>query len=661
MMTDRSETRRVAGSSRRAFLKAGVASAAALSCPGAWLATRPGSAADAEPGSITRLSDHLMIYHGPINVGIVRDGDRALLIDCGDESVGDALRQLGIAHVEQVLLTHYHRDQWCGAASLPHTVVLGVPAEERELCENPATYWNDDGQLYRVFESYRPDHLTPAESRPVARTLVDGESFTFGPATIRVVATPGHTDGSLSYLVEVDGRRTVFSGDCLAGPGQVWDLFSLQRGFAKGGQAIGGYHGFMGDRWRLAESLEKIKDLQPDLLVPSHGVLMDDPAGAADALSAALEQAYENYVSISALRYYFPGLFTDYEGRPGQMPIRPGIQPPSCLRHFSTTWMLVSESGAAWVLDAGSPDIVDRLKKMLADGEIRSVEGLWVTHYHCDHTDGIPAFQQAFDCPCYADSRLADVLTRPAAWRLPCLAPEPIRVDRPMRDGESWQWREFTMTSHFLPGQTLYHGGLLATAGDLRLFFVGDSHTPGGLDDYCAHNRNWLGRDVGFHRCLTLIERLEPTHLFNCHVDVAFTFTPDEIRFMRGKLDERERLLGRLVAWDHANFGTDPLWVRADPYRQTLHPGDLVQAHVVMTNHSTAPTRFACRAVLTGALGGTVTDWRAIEVPPKEEQACALSFALPADAPSGRHVVPIDIRAHGRSLPRFSELLVDVE
>ena len=31
----------------------------------------------------TQLSDHIFIHHGSINVGILRDGNRALLIDCG--------------------------------------------------------------------------------------------------------------------------------------------------------------------------------------------------------------------------------------------------------------------------------------------------------------------------------------------------------------------------------------------------------------------------------------------------------------------------------------------------------------------------------------------------------------------------------------------------
>ncbi len=47
--------------------------------------------------------------------------------------------------------------------------------------------------------------------------------------------------------------------------------------------------------------------------------------------------------------------------------------------------------------------------------------------------------------------------------------------------------------------------------------------------------------------------------MFNCHVDDAFTFTPDEIQFMPTSW------ITRAVVWptrgvEHANFGTDPLW-----------------------------------------------------------------------------------------------------
>ena len=136
--------------------------------------------------------------------------------------------------------------------------------------------------------------------------------------------------------------------------------------------------------------------------------------------------------------------------------------------------------------------------------------------------------------------------------------------------------------------------------------------------------------------------------MFNCHVDDAFTFTPDEIQFMRDKLDEREQLFGQLVAWDHANFGTDPLWVRTDPYRQSARPGDTVHVNVVITNHSAKPVRYGYRAVLPAALGGTATDWMEQDVPPKEEHALR-AVVLPAGQCPQRPLCGPDRHALSRS------------
>ena len=197
------------------------------------------------------------------------------------------------------------------------------------------------------------------------------------------------------------------------------------------------------------------------MLIPSHGRIMRDPAGAIDALAARLAACYDNYVAISALRHYFPELFSEFTGRKDQMAIRPGKPVPACLRHFGTTWMLISEDRAALAMDCGSPQVVQTVQKMLEKGEIRRVEALWVTHYHDDHVDAIPQFQKAFDCPCITDRHVAEVITDPVAWRLPCISPSRARVDRPTHDGESWQWHEFKLTAYHYPGQTLYHAALL--------------------------------------------------------------------------------------------------------------------------------------------------------------------------------------------------------
>ena len=312
-------------------------------------------------------------------------------------------------------------------------------------------------------------------------------------------------------------------------------------------------------------------------------------------------------------------------------------------------------------MDCGSTQVVEQIKKLVETGEIRAIEGLWVTHYHDDHVDAIPAFQKAFDCPCITDEHVAQVITDPMRWRLPCISPSKARVDRPTQDGESWQWHEFRLTAYHFPGQTLYHAGLLVEAEGLRMLFAGDSFTMGGIDDYCAHNRNWLGRGVGFDRCLALIEQLQAdAHLqLPCQRRLRFHARADRASCERIWPSASE-LFGELVPWDHANYGMDEPWVRCHPYEQTVSPGGKVDLSVVMTNHSTEPRPAACRAVLPAAIGAAATAWVSIEVPGKADGQLQLSFSVPSGVPTGRHVVAIDVCYGKWVLPQFTEAIVVV-
>ncbi|MBN1422551.1 MAG: MBL fold metallo-hydrolase [Planctomycetes bacterium] len=605
----------------------------------------------AEPaGAVSALGEHLHVFAGPVNVGIVRDGEKALLIDCGDGRVAGVLPALGVTTVDRILFTHHHRDQACGAPFF-RGARLVVPAAERAYFDDVESYWNDPKSRWHIYNVH-PHHLMLGQSVEVDETLAGGDRLAWGPARIRAIDTPGHTDGSISLLVEVDGRRVVFSGDAIYDRGQVWDVHSLQKG-----TQTTDYHGFLGAAPVLRESLARILAQKPEILVPSHGVVMRDPAAAIGELGERLETCYDKYVAISALRYYFPKLFTAFAGRKDHLPIEKGKAPPPFLRHVGTSWIFLGEEKAAFVSDCGSTHVIDALKGWLADGTIRSVEGLWVTHYHDDHVDAIPEFQKAFDCPCYADRSVAQVIANPIAWRIPCISPSKARVDRVTEDGESWTWRGFRMTACHLPGQTLYHGGLLVEGQGARVLLAGDSFTPAGIDDYCAHNRNWLGAGVGFDRAIARIEEWKPTHILNCHVDVAWAFTAEACRFMRANLAEREKLFGALVPWDHANYGLDEAWVRCFPYEQEAAAGAEFAIDVIVTNHAPGIRAASARAVPQWS---SPSEWREIEIPAKRDGAIRLRFRVPADAKPGRYVVPFDLRHGGKDLPQFTEAIVVV-
>ena len=402
--------------------------------------------------------------------------------------------------------------------------VIGVP--EKEIASwfaEVETFWNDPQYRWHLY-NYHPHNLMLANAIRVTDTYTEGAQIAWGSASLTVLETPGHTDGSVSYLIDVDGKRFAFTGDLIYDEGQLWELYSLQKG-----QQTSDYHGFLGARDELKESLEKVRQASPTALIPTHGVVMNDPDKAIDMLLERLAYCYDKYVAISALRHYFPQLFAEFEGHPGHMPIREGKPPPECLRHFGTTWLIISETDEAFVMDCGSPNVIKQIQQLQADGEISEVTQFWVTHYHDDHVNAIPEFQETFPCETITDTVVAEVITNPIGFRLPCISPAVTRVDRITRDGDSWQWNEFTMTAYHFPGQTYYHGGLLVDGHGVRMFFAGDSFTMAGIDDYCSGNRNLLGADVGYERCLRLIQELKPTHIFNCHVDPAFDFTDAEI------------------------------------------------------------------------------------------------------------------------------------
>lgn len=602
------------------------------------------------PTYFSQLSYHLYVHHGHVNTGILRDGNRALLIDPSGTTLHTTLAELGITDIEQVLFTHHHRDSTTGFP-MPDNVRVGVPAKETAWFSEVETFWNDPQYRWHLY-NYHPHNLMLANAISVTDTYAEGAQIEWGAASVKVLETPGHTDGSVTYLVDVDGERFAFSGDLIYDEGQLWELYSLQKG-----QQTSDYHGFLGARDELTESLEKVHRASPAALIPTHGGVMNNPKKAIDALLQQLAHCYDKYVAISALRHYFPKLFTEFEGRPGHMPIREGKPPPEFLRHFGTTWLIISENGETFVMDCGSPNVIKQIQQLQADGEISEVTQFWVTHYHDDHVDAVPEFQTTFPCETITDSVVARVITNPIGFRLPCISPSVTRVDRITHDGDSWQWNEFTMTAYHFPGQTYYHGGLLVEGRGVRMFFAGDSFTMAGIDDYCSGNRNLLGRDVGYQKCLQRIQQLKPTHIFNCHVDPAFDFTDAEIQCMLDTLAEREESYTALFSWDHANYGMDEHWVRCYPYEQEIALGETAQLRVEITNHSFEPRTAIAQPMLPVSWDVEISA-RETTIPPRTDGYIDFSIPIPKSCETlGRIVVPVNITYNARPLGQFREAI----
>ena len=624
----------------------------------------------------TTIATDLHLLTGAVNTGVLVSGDLALLIDCCDTVTAERLRtEFDIGHVEMILCTQHRRPNVAGAFAFSQLGAQVVaPETERPLFDTAAEHWANPNNRWHLY------HHQPGQQvldRPLSVTHgVDNDSgVSWRSHIIQAWATPGATDGSVSYEIDVDGKRIAFCGDAIYGPGQLWELHALQ----KGNDQIRDYHGFVGNLCKLMPSLEKLREF--DLLVPSHGDPITDPEPAIDLLIDRLESLWKNYTSTSCLNHYFPHMLC--ENTPdGLTCSEPAInsetsEPPEhVLRPPYTSWMLRSDTGAALLIDCGHESVIEQVDAWLADGTISSLDGVWITHYHDDHIDALPDLVAKYGkngtFPVMTVDPLRDVIECPDAWVLPCISPAATPVNALRADGESWQWNEFSLTAYHFPGQTFYHSGLFVEGHDARIFFAGDSGSPTGLDDHCAGNRNWLRPGSGFRRCLAIWRETKPDYIFNDHQPLAFRYTEAELDLMEKTLKERREIIDELTPWPDADFSTDEHWARVYPYEQYVARGESANFDVRFTNHSETVAN-ARVSVVPPAMwrGNCAAAAGKVTIPPLTDGAVGDAFAnpdgvipvhveVPATAPPGKFVIPVRITWERRYLGQYRHAIINV-
>jgi hypothetical protein len=156
---------------------------------------------------------------GLFNMYLVRESDSFTLIDTG--LAGSAPRVVEAAHriaaepIERLLLTHAHGDHIGSldklSAALGRADVAIGRREARLLPKKPA----QDRSLNPSEPQCKVKGSFPGAETAPTHLLEDGELY----GSLRVVATPGHTPGHVSYFDERDG--TLYAGDALGyGRGQ---------------------------------------------------------------------------------------------------------------------------------------------------------------------------------------------------------------------------------------------------------------------------------------------------------------------------------------------------------------------------------------------------------------------------------------------------------
>ena len=619
----------------------------------------PVATAVAQPFPVEKITGEVSVVHGPVNgVLIQRKGETVAIY-------GDPRPEP--AKARQVLFTHYRRDVvWAGRRQVETKGAEAVaPEAEKRLFTDVAPFW----EHYRTarFHDYANQSSRIAAQRiPLARTVRGGDSIEWHGLAIGVMETPGYTRGAVSYLFEIGGKRIACVGDLIYGRGQLLDLFSLQDAIPQVPED--GYHGYAARAGDVVQSLRKIAQWKPDILIPARGPVIRDPVEAIDTLIRRLQAVFASHFAIDALRWYrgddkIRAMAARVLGpTPVQwMPLAETVEEklPDWIVPITNSRLIVSRTGAAFLVDCGNRQVVEEVRRLMRQGVIKQLDGIYITHYHDDHADMAQAMAGEFHCPVYFCREMRDILEHPEAYRMPCLTPNAIHSMHVMEEGARQRWNEFELSYSYFPGQTIYHGGLVVKKDNSQtIFFVGDSFTPTGMDDYCLLNRNFLAPEKGFLDCLNILKKMTGDYLLiNQHVQPAFHFSSQQIDFMIATFEQRRKLLSELFPWDDPNYGVDEQWARFYPYTVEVAAGGRVELKVILRNHSASRQEFRVKPHVAAGWKAATGPLR-VSVGPHEEGSVSIPVTVSA---AGLNIVTADVAFGPWDLREWTEAMVTVK
>ncbi|CAH3845687.1 beta-lactamase-like protein 2 homolog [Pieris brassicae] len=198
--------------------------------------------------TVTKLSSRIIrilgCNPGPMtlqgtNTYLIGTGKNRILLDTGDKDITEYQKHLSEVvgseqvNIEHIVVTHWHHDHIGGVEN-----IFGTIAKQPKVWKHKRD--SDDA------------HDTNPLPSPF-NWLYDGQELTVEGATLKVHHTPGHTTDHV--VLTLQEENILFSGDCILGEGTA--VFE--------------------DLYTYMKSLNRILELNPSVIYPGHGNIVDDP------------------------------------------------------------------------------------------------------------------------------------------------------------------------------------------------------------------------------------------------------------------------------------------------------------------------------------------------------------------------------------------------
>jgi len=314
---------------------------------------------------------------------VVETTEGLVLVDSGLESDANLLKsqmarlKLDWKQIRAILLTHSHWDH-CGGAE--H--VRAATGAKVHAGRGDAAVLRKGGPREALYSAFSLPPEADFHPTTVDVELKGGESIAFGDIRFRALALPGHTPGSIGYLMERGNFRALFAGDVVS------MLQGDEKSHLRIWKPLGTYSAYLPPRFRgdaraYLASLRELRALPPpDLVLPGHprgDLTPQEPRLPPDRWESMLDQGIAEMANLAA-RYEADG--ADFlDGQPKEL--MPSLYYLGDF-HGHAVYGFFSASRFYLVDAPGGPGLAGFLHSRLAELGLKPVKPAAVLLTSCD-------------------------------------------------------------------------------------------------------------------------------------------------------------------------------------------------------------------------------------------------------------------------------------
>ncbi len=504
----------------------------------------------------------------------------------------------------------------------------------------------------------------PIQPVHLDRTFQRMDRFSWRGREFWCIETRGNSPGSMSYLLRSGKDWLAITGDLMLDGARLHNWFDSEWDY-----------GFAAGVWALCNSAAQVAGYAPEWLFPSHGPPISRPAKQLAEFQRKLVH-FEHLLVRGYPVNSFAGAVQDRVSRPTQVPhlwqTLPHVFKFRGPDFFPNFYLILSDSGHGLAVDCGLLD--ERFLDAAIEGArqqlgLRQIDAVIVTHMHGDHMLQAPHLREKWGAQLWALDRMAAVCEHPEwfDYAAPIQAygngVEHVRLDRQFHSGETLDWEGYHFQVDWMPGQTEFALCLQGTIDGRKVAFTGDNifgdpddPAQNGHEAMVAHNSAIL--EEGYIYGAEYLKRLKPDLLLGGHSYVMDHPAKFIERYRKWAYQMRAAFQSLSTGQDY-RFWFDPFWVRAEPYRSTVRPGQTVSLNLHLRNFSKRLERYHV-AVHTSpglAVSNPMID---THVAPEARLTVPVQIQAAADAKAGVHLVAFDVTLGNQRLGEWFDAIVEV-